>query len=164
RAERRTMKYQKYITVMQMALGVTASNKEHCLPPKRRMWVTPSSDTSTTGASSVSASQGKPSLRRIKGRIHRSKSLDSMDLLDCNFPKEEESESAAAHLFRMKSRPGTEWGVWPEARPPLASSTASAALLLRAGATQGEGALPSAATEKYTAPAQHCAPQTLLPH
>ena len=30
--------YQKYITVMQLALGVTASNKEHCLPPRKRMW------------------------------------------------------------------------------------------------------------------------------
>lgn len=33
---------------------------------------------------SLPMSQGKPSLRRIKGRIHRSKSLDSMDLLDSN--------------------------------------------------------------------------------
>ncbi|KAI1889543.1 hypothetical protein AGOR_G00163950 [Albula goreensis] len=78
------MKYQKYITVMQMAMGVTASNKDNCIPPKRQLWVTPSSDASTAAASSVSVSQGKPSLRRIKGRIHRSKSLDSIDLLDCN--------------------------------------------------------------------------------
>ncbi|KAJ8417641.1 hypothetical protein AAFF_G00224840 [Aldrovandia affinis] len=47
--------------------------------------VTPSSDASTAAASSVSVSQGKPSLRRIKGRIHRSKSLDSIDLLDSNW-------------------------------------------------------------------------------
>lgn len=39
---------------------------------------------SITAASSASTVQGKPSLRRIKGRIHRSKSLDSMDLLDSN--------------------------------------------------------------------------------
>ncbi|TWW76016.1 hypothetical protein D4764_13G0006780 [Takifugu flavidus] len=39
---------------------------------------------STTAASSVSTVQGKPSLRRIKGRIHRSKSLDSIDLMDSN--------------------------------------------------------------------------------
>lgn len=39
---------------------------------------------SITAASSVSTIQGKPSLRRIKGRIHRSKSLDSIDLLDSN--------------------------------------------------------------------------------
>ncbi|GLD58848.1 tight junction protein ZO-1-like isoform X1 [Lates japonicus] len=94
--------YQKYITVMQLALGVTASNKEHCLPPRKRMWHTkregaegrhevphnaihPSPTAgSITAASSVSTIQGKPSLRRIKGRIHRSKSLDSIDLLDSN--------------------------------------------------------------------------------
>ncbi|KAL6461678.1 hypothetical protein MHYP_G00298230 [Metynnis hypsauchen] len=33
------MKYQKYITVMQMAMGVTASNKDNCLPPKRQLCV-----------------------------------------------------------------------------------------------------------------------------
>ncbi|KAI4829802.1 hypothetical protein KUCAC02_001467 [Chaenocephalus aceratus] len=105
------MKYQKYITVMQMAMGVTASNKD-CLPVKRMLCsshgghdaVTPQDeDTSPSGAPgcsdgptgasggamaistlSLPMSQGKPSLRRIKGRIHRSKSLDSMDLLDSN--------------------------------------------------------------------------------
>ncbi|TWW67987.1 hypothetical protein D4764_02G0010280 [Takifugu flavidus] len=96
------MKYQKYITVMQMAMGVTASNKD-CLPTKRQLWVTPQDgDTSPSGADeptgatggagamaisasstlSLPMSQGKPSLRRIKGRIHRSKSLDSIELLD----------------------------------------------------------------------------------
>ncbi|KAL7831196.1 hypothetical protein SRHO_G00306990 [Serrasalmus rhombeus] len=81
------MKYQKYITVMQMAMGVTASNKDNCLPPKRQLWVPPSSDAAATSSVAppvVAVSQGKPSLRRIKGRIHRSKSLDSIDLLDCN--------------------------------------------------------------------------------
>ncbi|MED6254812.1 hypothetical protein ATANTOWER_000673, partial [Ataeniobius toweri] len=77
--------YQKYITVMQLALGVTAVNKEHCLPPRKRMWIHPSPTAgSGTAASSASTVQGKPSLRRIKGRIHRSKSLDSIDLLDSN--------------------------------------------------------------------------------
>ncbi|KAI9529608.1 hypothetical protein NQZ68_007846 [Dissostichus eleginoides] len=128
--------YQKYITVMQLALGVTASNKEHCLPPRKHMCIHKNMTTiwyklqvvfslaagateqlwpseseaavlpepqpaplqgslihpqhpsptagSITGASSVSTIQGKPSLRRIKGRIHRSKSLDSLDLLDSN--------------------------------------------------------------------------------
>ncbi|KAF6738885.1 hypothetical protein FQA47_005876 [Oryzias melastigma] len=87
--------YQKYITVMQLALGVTASNKEHCLPPRKRMWhsshhssssmIHPSPTAgSITAGSSASTVQGKPSLRRIKGRIHRSKSLDSIDLLDSN--------------------------------------------------------------------------------
>ncbi|KAE8296173.1 hypothetical protein D5F01_LYC04927 [Larimichthys crocea] len=42
---------------------------------------------SGTAASSESTNQGKPSLRRIKGRIHRSKSLDSIDLLDSNCGK-----------------------------------------------------------------------------
>lgn len=48
--------------------------------------------TGSTGATALPAastlslpvSQGKPSLRRIKGRLHRSKSLDSLDLLDSN--------------------------------------------------------------------------------
>uniref|UniRef100_A0A672QNW6 Tight junction protein 1 n=1 Tax=Sinocyclocheilus grahami TaxID=75366 RepID=A0A672QNW6_SINGR len=80
------MKYQKYITVMQMAMGVTASNKDDCIPPKRQL-VPPDSDAPAASAATppaAAASQGKPSLRRIKGRIHRSKSLDSIDLLDCN--------------------------------------------------------------------------------
>lgn len=37
-----------------------------------------------TSTLSLPMSQGKPSLRRIKGRMHRSKSLDSLDLLDSN--------------------------------------------------------------------------------
>lgn len=37
-----------------------------------------------TSTLSLPMSQAKPSLRRIKGRIHRSKSLDSIDLLDSN--------------------------------------------------------------------------------
>uniref|UniRef100_A0AAV2LN65 Uncharacterized protein n=1 Tax=Knipowitschia caucasica TaxID=637954 RepID=A0AAV2LN65_KNICA len=107
------MKYQKYITVMQMAMGVTASNKD-CLPQKRQLWVTPpDGDTSPPGASgdtddlmgatggvgatamqatsTLSLPMGKPSLRRIKGRIHRSKSLDSIDLLDANVLRQEHS-------------------------------------------------------------------------
>ncbi|XP_068594898.1 tight junction protein ZO-1 [Brachionichthys hirsutus] len=40
---------------------------------------------------SLPMSQGKPSLRRIKGRIHRSKSLDSVDLLDSNSAAMEET-------------------------------------------------------------------------
>lgn len=37
---------------------------------------------SASSTLSLPMSQGKPSLRRIKGRIHRSKSLDSIDLLE----------------------------------------------------------------------------------
>ncbi|XP_075201820.1 tight junction protein 1 isoform X16 [Anomaloglossus baeobatrachus] len=44
--------------------------------------VTPSSE--NPNAATSSTSQGKPSLRRIKGRIHRSKSLDSVDLCEFN--------------------------------------------------------------------------------
>ncbi|TST35111.1 hypothetical protein Baya_12533 [Bagarius yarrelli] len=45
----------------------------------------PSSDAATSSGAvppGTAVSQGKPSLRRIKGRVQRSKSLDSMDLLD----------------------------------------------------------------------------------
>lgn len=94
--------YQKYITVMQLALGVTASNKEHCLPPRKRMWIHPSPTAgSVTAASSVSTSQGKPSLRRIKGRIHRSKSLDSIDLLDSNSAAMEETVIWEQHTVTL---------------------------------------------------------------
>ncbi|XP_059771160.1 uncharacterized protein LOC132360058 [Balaenoptera ricei] len=74
------MKYQKYLTVLQMAIGVTPSNRGSLLPLKRRLWVTPSSENPNGATSSVS--QGKPSLRRIKGRLHRSKSLDSIDFCE----------------------------------------------------------------------------------
>lgn len=75
------MKYQKYLTVLQMAIGVTASNRGSLMPLKRKLWVTPSSE--NPNGATCSVSQGKPSLRRIKGRIHRSKSLDSIDF--CEF-------------------------------------------------------------------------------
>ncbi|KAK6294643.1 hypothetical protein J4Q44_G00354730 [Coregonus suidteri] len=142
------MKYQKYITVMQMAMGVTAFNRDNCIPPKRQMWVTPTDGLSGIGATGIGTaassaaiteaqdsaeaaaenaaaaraaaragamcgsgaiggcsvmfatstlslpmSQGKPSLRRIKGRIHRSKSLDSIDLLDSNFSEDMDNVS-----------------------------------------------------------------------
>ncbi|KAM7330705.1 hypothetical protein ACRRTK_009894 [Alexandromys fortis] len=74
------MKYQKYLTVLQMAIGVTPSNRGSLLPLKRKLWVTPSSENPNGATSGVS--QGKPSLRRIKGRLHRSKSLDSIDFCE----------------------------------------------------------------------------------
>ncbi|KYO21406.1 hypothetical protein Y1Q_0001622 [Alligator mississippiensis] len=64
-----------------MAIGVTASNRGSLMPLKRKLWVTPPSE--NPNGASCSVSQGKPSLRRIKGRIHRSKSLDSIDF--CEF-------------------------------------------------------------------------------
>nr|KAF6399304.1 hypothetical protein HJG59_010176 [Molossus molossus] len=74
------MKYQKYLTVLQMAIGVTPSNRGSLLPLKRKLWVTPSSE--NPHGATPSRSQGKPSLRRIKGRVHRSKSLDSLDFCE----------------------------------------------------------------------------------
>lgn len=53
---------------------------------------------SVTAASSASTVQGKPSLRRIKGRIHRSKSLDSIDLLDANVSKVSQSQRCINEL------------------------------------------------------------------
>ncbi|XP_076590207.1 tight junction protein 1 isoform X7 [Chaetodon auriga] len=104
--------YQKYITVMQLALGVTASNKEHCLPPRKRMWIHPSPTAgSITAASSVSTIQGKPSLRRIKGRIHRSKSLDSIDLLDSNSAAMEETVIWEQHTVTLHRAPGFGFGI-----------------------------------------------------
>lgn len=50
---------------------------KQCLPSCR---VTPSSENPHGATAGVS--QGKPSLRRIKGRLHRSKSLDSIDFCE----------------------------------------------------------------------------------
>ncbi|XP_067255607.1 tight junction protein ZO-1 isoform X11 [Chanodichthys erythropterus] len=108
------MKYQKYITVMQMAMGVTASNKDDCIPPKRQLWVPPGSDApaaSAATAPAAAASQGKPSLRRIKGRIHRSKSLDSIDLLDCNSTTMEETVIWEQHTVTLHRAPGFGFGI-----------------------------------------------------
>ncbi|XP_016097065.1 tight junction protein ZO-1-like [Sinocyclocheilus grahami] len=44
---------------------------------------------------------GKPSLRRIKGRIHRSKSLDSIDLLDSNSAAMEETVIWEQHTVTL---------------------------------------------------------------
>ncbi|XP_077568663.1 tight junction protein 1 isoform X3 [Stigmatopora nigra] len=129
------MKYQKYITVMQMAMGVTASNKD-CLPTKRQLWVTPSDgETSPSGLPessdeplgatggagamampatstlSLPMSQGKPSLRRIKGRIHRSKSLDSIDLLDSNSAAMEETVIWEQHTVTLHRAAGFGFGI-----------------------------------------------------
>ncbi|XP_053532407.1 tight junction protein ZO-1 isoform X4 [Ictalurus punctatus] len=108
------MKYQKYITVMQMAMGVTASNKDDCIPPKRQLWVPPSSDAATSSGPvppGAAVSQGKPSLRRIKGRVHRSKSLDSIDLLDCNSAAMEETVIWEQHTVTLHRAPGFGFGI-----------------------------------------------------
>ncbi|KAM6950733.1 tight junction protein 1 isoform 1-T1 [Lycodopsis pacificus] len=56
-------------------------------------------------------SQGKPSLRRIKGRIHRSKSLDSMDLLDSNSAAMEETVIWEQHTVTLHRAPGFGFGI-----------------------------------------------------
>ncbi|XP_051239025.1 tight junction protein ZO-1 isoform X8 [Dicentrarchus labrax] len=66
---------------------------------------------SITAASSVSTIQGKPSLRRIKGRIHRSKSLDSIDLLDSNSAAMEETVIWEQHTVTLHRAPGFGFGI-----------------------------------------------------
>ncbi|XP_053127892.1 tight junction protein ZO-1 isoform X15 [Hemicordylus capensis] len=103
------MKYQKYLTVLQMAIGVTASNRGSLMPLKRKLWVTPSSE--NPSGSNCSISQGKPSLRRIKGRIHRSKSLDSLDFCEFNSTTMEETAIWEQHTVTLHRAPGFGFGI-----------------------------------------------------
>uniref|UniRef100_A0A4W2C7E9 Zona occludens protein 1 n=1 Tax=Bos indicus x Bos taurus TaxID=30522 RepID=A0A4W2C7E9_BOBOX len=103
------MKYQKYLTVLQMAIGVTPSNRGSLLPLKRRLWVTPSSENPSGATSSVS--QGKPSLRRIKGRLHRSKSLDSIDFCELTNTTMEETAIWEQHTVTLHRAPGFGFGI-----------------------------------------------------
>ncbi|XP_055980421.1 tight junction protein ZO-1 isoform X3 [Sorex fumeus] len=104
-----TMKYQKYLTVLQMAIGVTPSNRGSLLPLKRRLWVTPSSENPHGATSGVS--QGKPSLRRIKGRLHRSKSLDSIDFCELTSTVMEETAIWEQHTVTLHRAPGFGFGI-----------------------------------------------------
>ncbi|XP_063757358.1 tight junction protein ZO-1 isoform X3 [Eleginops maclovinus] len=88
-----------------------------CSPPmytdavfKTRIHPSPTAG-SITAASSVSTIQGKPSLRRIKGRIHRSKSLDSIDLLDSNSAAMEETVIWEQHTVTLHRAPGFGFGI-----------------------------------------------------
>ncbi|XP_066096201.1 tight junction protein ZO-1 isoform X4 [Saccopteryx bilineata] len=103
------MKYQKYLTVLQMAIGVTPSNRGSLLPLKRKLWVTPSSENPNGATSSVS--QGKPSLRRIKGRIHRSRSLDSVDFCELASTTMEETAIWEQHTVTLHRAPGFGFGI-----------------------------------------------------
>ncbi|XP_073917664.1 tight junction protein 1 isoform X5 [Castor canadensis] len=103
------MKYQKYLTVLQMAIGVTPSNRGSLLPLKRKLWVTPSSENPNGATSSVS--QGKPSLRRIKGRLHRSKSLDSFDFCELTSTTMEETAIWEQHTVTLHRAPGFGFGI-----------------------------------------------------
>uniref|UniRef100_A0A8C6N0G4 Zona occludens protein 1 n=1 Tax=Mus spicilegus TaxID=10103 RepID=A0A8C6N0G4_MUSSI len=103
------MKYQKYLTVLQMAIGVTPSNRGSLLPLKRKLWVTPSSENPHGATSNVS--QGKPSLRRIKGRLHRSKSLDSIDFCELTSTAMEETAIWEQHTVTLHRAPGFGFGI-----------------------------------------------------
>ena len=77
-----------YLLALMLCCCFSLSSSSHppsCADP--RIHPSPTAG-SITAASSASTVQGKPSLRRIKGRIHRSKSLDSIDLLDSNVSKQ----------------------------------------------------------------------------
>uniref|UniRef100_A0A671NRL8 Tight junction protein 1b n=1 Tax=Sinocyclocheilus anshuiensis TaxID=1608454 RepID=A0A671NRL8_9TELE len=124
--------YQKYITVMQLALGVSAINRKRSLPPRKHMWVFPKHDKDEYGPAvyypkihgfigtpenislleeSEGSVHGKPSLRRIKGRIHRSKSLDGIDLLDSNSAAMEETVIWEQHTVNLHRAPGFGFGI-----------------------------------------------------
>ncbi|XP_069899226.1 tight junction protein ZO-1 isoform X6 [Dipodomys merriami] len=103
------MKYQKYLTVLQMAIGVTPSNRGSLLPLKRKLWVTPSSENPYGATSSVS--QGKPSLRRIKGRLHKSRSLDSFDFCELTSTAMEETAIWEQHTVTLHRAPGFGFGI-----------------------------------------------------
>ncbi|XP_063105977.1 tight junction protein ZO-1 isoform X15 [Cavia porcellus] len=75
-------------------------------PTKR---VTPSSENPNGATSSVS--QGKPSLRRIKGRLHRSKSLDSMDFCELTSTTMEETAIWEQHTVTLHRAPGFGFGI-----------------------------------------------------
>ncbi|XP_077372312.1 tight junction protein 1b isoform X9 [Festucalex cinctus] len=80
--------------------------------PEKIIWIHPSPTAgSVTAASSASTVQGKPSLRRIKGRIHRSKSLDSIDLLDSNSAAMEETVIWEQHTVTLHRAPGFGFGI-----------------------------------------------------
>ncbi|XP_061773293.1 tight junction protein ZO-1-like isoform X10 [Nerophis ophidion] len=88
-----------------------------CLPPTytdlvfdSRIHPSPTAG-SITAASSASTIQGKPSLRRIKGRIHRSKSLDSLDLFDSNSAAMEETVIWEQHTVTLHRAPGFGFGI-----------------------------------------------------
>uniref|UniRef100_A0AAY4CAM5 Zona occludens protein 1 n=1 Tax=Denticeps clupeoides TaxID=299321 RepID=A0AAY4CAM5_9TELE len=80
--------------------------------PKHHQKFPPDSEEgSNTEESSVSTAQGKPSLRRIKGRIHRSKSLDSIDLLESNSAAMEETVIWEQHTVTLHRAPGFGFGI-----------------------------------------------------
>ncbi|XP_068265863.1 tight junction protein ZO-1 isoform X6 [Nyctibius grandis] len=79
------------------------------MPLKRKLWVTPSSE--NPNGATCSVSQGKPSLRRIKGRIHRSKSLDSIDFCEFTSTTMEETAIWEQHTVTLHRAPGFGFGI-----------------------------------------------------
>nr|XP_042133541.1 tight junction protein ZO-1 isoform X5 [Peromyscus maniculatus bairdii] len=71
--------------------------------------VTPSSENPNGATSGVS--QGKPSLRRIKGRLHRSKSLDSIDFCELTSTAMEETAIWEQHTVTLHRAPGFGFGI-----------------------------------------------------
>uniref|UniRef100_A0A671VBF7 Zona occludens protein 1 n=1 Tax=Sparus aurata TaxID=8175 RepID=A0A671VBF7_SPAAU len=100
------MHYQKYITVMQMAMGVT-----NFCPFHPGVLYFNSFLRHQDKLLCKSPPFGKPSLRRIKGRIHRSKSLDSIDLLDSNSAAMEETVIWEQHTVTLHRAPGFGFGI-----------------------------------------------------
>ncbi|XP_038002623.1 tight junction protein ZO-1 isoform X9 [Motacilla alba alba] len=74
-----------------------------------RYRVTPSSE--NPNGATCSVSQGKPSLRRIKGRIHRSKSLDSIDFCEFTSTTMEETAIWEQHTVTLHRAPGFGFGI-----------------------------------------------------
>ncbi|XP_064932100.1 tight junction protein ZO-1 isoform X6 [Columba livia] len=85
------------------------SAEEQLIQPFNKYRVTPSSE-SPNGAT-CSVSQGKPSLRRIKGRIHRSKSLDSIDFCEFTSTTMEETAIWEQHTVTLHRAPGFGFGI-----------------------------------------------------
>ncbi|XP_077329370.1 tight junction protein 1 isoform X4 [Lithobates pipiens] len=86
-----------------------AFGEEEMQEPFEDYRVTPSSENPNAAASSTS--QGKPSLRRIKGRIHRSKSLDSVDLCEFNNTVMEETAIWEQQTVTLHRAPGFGFGI-----------------------------------------------------
>ncbi|KAM5291555.1 tight junction protein 1 isoform 3-T3 [Glossophaga mutica] len=74
-----------------------------------RTKVTPSSE--NPNGATASGSHGKPSLRRIKGRLHRSKSLDSLDFCELASTAMEETAIWEQHTVTLHRAPGFGFGI-----------------------------------------------------
>nr|XP_023650812.1 tight junction protein ZO-1-like isoform X3 [Paramormyrops kingsleyae] len=97
-------------------LGSRHDGKGPLLPPYPgpvfSPWLDPDPAISTDPPPpTVIVTQAKPSLRRIKGRINRSRSLDSIDLLDCNSAAMEETVIWEQHTVTLHRAPGFGFGI-----------------------------------------------------